>query len=106
MTSPNRERLLMLIDNIEREMQTLSLWDAQPPEQHAFQSNLPFFADTMSFAQWLQWVFLARFRAILEGEHPLPNQCNIAPMAEEGIQHINQDITSLIALLKEFDNQF
>ena len=106
MADPHRESLLILLGHIEREMQTLALWSAQPPEQTAFESDVPFFADTMPFEQWLQWVFLNRFRAILEGGHPLPDQCSVAPMAEEAIQRIGKDIAPLIASLKAFDEQF
>ena len=81
MTNPDSELLYTLLTDIEQELKALALWNAQPPPAHAFDSTAPFFADRMDFDQWLQWVFLARFRALLDGAHPLPDKCDIAPMA-------------------------
>ena len=60
----------------------------------------------MDFSQWLQWVFIARFRAILDANHPLPGQCDVAPMAEEALKEMDADITEVINLLKQFDDHF
>ena len=62
--------------------------------------------DRMDFSQWLQWVFIARFRALLAEQHPLPAQCDVAPMAEEALKEFPQDTDNLVALLAEFDDHF
>ncbi|MCU5781610.1 hypothetical protein MA04_00910 [Alcanivorax balearicus MACL04] len=100
------QRLTTLLDQLQRELQRLDLWETRPPEPEAFESVTPFFADTMVFSQWLQWVFIARFRALLEGEYPLPAQCDVAPMAEEALKDLPQDTEALVTVLKEFDDHF
>lgn len=101
-----RTQLASLLDNLQTALDQQGLWAPQPPAPSAFDSSTPFFADTMTFSEWLQWVFIARFRAILEADHPLPGQCDIAPMAEEALKGMEQDITEIVSLLKQFDNHF
>lgn len=98
--------LIDLLNEIETELAQLSLWESQPPPANAFESSTPFFADRMEFHQWIQWVFIARFRALIEGGHPLPTQCEIAPMAEETLKHLEKDIGALLELIRQFDAQF
>ena len=101
-----RGQLKTLLDDMQSELQTLGLWEGHPPEPEAFESSTPFFADRMDFSQWLQWVFIGRFRALLAEEHPLPAQCDVAPMAEEALKELPQDTDALVALLAEFDDHF
>ena len=101
-----RLRLTRLLDAMQGELQHLDLWETLPPEPEAFDSATPFFADTMNFSQWLQWVFIARFRALLETEHPLPAQCDVAPLAEEALRGLALPTDELIRLIREFDGHF
>ena len=103
---PDRDLLLALLANIETEMRDIDLWEAQSPPASAFESHLPFFYDPMNFPQWLQWVFVARFRAILEGQHPLPPTCDVAPMAEEYFKELDIYADPVLGLLRRFDEQF
>ena len=101
-----RLHLTRLLDDMQDELQRLDLWETLPPEPQAFESATPFFADTMNFSQWLQWVFIARFRALLEADHPLPAQCDVAPLAEEALRGLQQPTSELIGLIREFDGHF
>ncbi len=101
-----RAQLASLLDDLQTELDQQGLWTPQPPTPSAFDSSTPFFADTMNFSEWLQWVFIARFRAILEADHPLPGQCDIAPMAEEALKGMEQDTDQIIQLIKRFDDHF
>ncbi|ASK35533.1 YqcC family protein [Alloalcanivorax mobilis] len=101
-----RLHLTRLLDDMQDELQRLDLWETLPPEPQAFESATPFFADTMNFSQWLQWVFIARFRALLEADHPLPAQCDVAPLAEEALRGLQQPTNELIGLIREFDGHF
>ena len=101
-----RPQLQSLLDNLQDEMEKQGLWESQPPVPSAFESQTPFFADTMNFSQWLQWVFVARFRALLETGNPLPAQCDVAPMAEEALKEMELDTSEIIGLLKSFDDHF
>ena len=99
--------LVDALEQIETELRRLNLWDENsPPSPEAFDSELPFFCDTMKFEEWLQWVFLARFRALLEGNHPLPGACQVAPMAEEYYRQSALDTRGLLAALAAFDDIF
>jgi uncharacterized protein YqcC (DUF446 family) len=106
MTDPRHPAVATLLDQIEQEMRQLDLWTGQPPEAAAFSSTTPFFADCMGFEQWLQWVLVARFRALIDGALPLPSRCQIAPMAEESLRHLQYDLSLLFALLHELDALF
>ena len=102
----DKELLLSLLINLETEMRDIDLWEIQPPPVEAFESQLPFFYDTMNFSQWLQWVFIARFKAILEGGHLLPTSCEVAPMAEEYFKELDVYSDPVVGLLRRFDEQF
>lgn len=104
--SDRRSQLKQLLDDMQSELQALGLWEGQPPAPEAFESATPFFADRMDFSQWLQWVFIARFRALLAEQHPLPAQCDVAPMAEEALKELPQDTNTLVTLIAEFDDHF
>ncbi|MCC4308888.1 MAG: YqcC family protein [Alcanivorax sp.] len=106
MTTDQRQALTGLLNDMQSEMESLNLWETLPPEPEAFESATPFFADTMKFSQWLQWVFIARFRAILAEDHPLPAQCDVAPLAEETLRDLPEDTDRLVALIRDFDGHF
>ena len=106
MSNPDSDLLYSLLTDIEQELKALGLWSVQPPPADAFDSSVPFFADRMDFDQWLQWVFLARFHALLDGAYPLPDKCDIAPMAEETLRNRLAELDPLLALLRAFDSQF
>lgn len=92
---------------IEAEMQRLRLWQTAPPAPTAFNSETPFFADTMDLESWLQWVLLPRFDALLDAGTTLPTSCSIAPMAEHlWKDQANKERVHLLALLQQLDALF
>lgn len=93
-----------LLHRIEAEMQRLGLWSTQPPTPEAFASTQPFCYDTMAFEQWLQWVFIARVRALLDQGGELSLRSQIAPLAEMIFEQMpDTDTSRLLALIAEFD---
>lgn len=102
----DRVLLSTLLINLETEMRVAGLWESQSPPASAFDSQAPFFFDTMNFAQWLQWVFIARFKAILDGNRPLPQSCDVAPMAEEYFLQLDVYSDPILGLLRRFDQEF
>ncbi|KGD63533.1 hypothetical protein Y5S_03169 [Alcanivorax nanhaiticus] len=98
--------LTTILDDLQAELEKQGLWSAHPPAPSAFESQTPFFADTMDFSEWLQWVFVARFRAMMDANAPLPGSCDVAPMAEEALKEMEQDVSEIISLLKAFDEHF
>lgn len=89
--------------NIEMELRQLGLWESEPPPEEAFQSTKPFCIDTLEFHQWLQFVFVARMKVIVEEDRPLPSVSGIAPMAEEHFRGRPESGSALIRQLEEID---
>jgi uncharacterized protein YqcC (DUF446 family) len=96
-------RLAELLDDLELELSRQALWETAPPPPAALASPLPFCADTLRFTQWLQWVFIPRTRAVLEGAAALPSRSGIRPMAEEALTGCRWDTGPLIAILGAID---
>jgi uncharacterized protein YqcC (DUF446 family) len=76
------EAASLLID-IESELRNLDLWESEAPSAAALASTEPFCVDTLSFTQWLQFVFLPRMYALLEVERLPPGRCEVRPLAEQ-----------------------
>ncbi|MBT8149497.1 MAG: YqcC family protein, partial [Pseudomonadales bacterium] len=66
-----------LID-IQAEMAALQLWESKRPSAAALASDEPFCIDTLSFSQWVQFIFLERMHEIIANREPLPAQCDVA----------------------------
>lgn len=88
---------------IEMEMRRLELWSEQWPGDDALASSQPFCVDTLSFDQWLQFVFIERMKVLVEGGHPLPTVSGIAPMAEEYFRGRAAGGQTLVRHLAEMD---
>lgn len=95
--------LHQLLDAVEAELRNLQQWRDTAPSAEALASTAPFCVDTLSFPEWLQFVFLPRMRWLLEHALPLPGQCGIAPMAEEYFRHPGNNSRLLIGLLQQID---
>ena len=76
--NPLRQQLV----NLQQALMDLQLWQASPPSMEALSSTTPFCCDTLSLPEWLQWIFIPRMTALLEGNHPLPTSCNILDYAQ------------------------
>lgn len=92
----------VLID-IEAAMRELQLWQAEPPSAEALASDQPFAIDTLTFTQWLQFLFLPRLQQLVQIRGDLPSNCNIAPMAEEYFRPMSIPAGPLIIELKRID---
>ncbi|MBE0485219.1 YqcC family protein [Marinobacter sp.] len=88
---------------IEIELRRLDVWASVSPPEAAFQSAEPFCLDTMSFPQWLQFVFLQKMKVLIESGHPLPSVSGIAPMAEEYFRGQQLSGRGLVQALEEMD---
>ena len=88
---------------IERALRQLGWWTPQPPSAEALCSAEPFCVDTLEFAQWLQWIFLPRMKAIVEAGHTLPSVSGICAMAEVVYGEQPGDVRELLVALARFD---
>ena len=94
----------LLID-IEALLRQLGHWQSEQPAPQALASREPFCIDTLTFPQWLQFVFLPRMHELVEQQQALPQSCAIAPMAAEYFKgkSKNTDTNQLLATLMSLD---
>lgn len=97
------QQTALLLNQIETELRKLQLWSPVPPDSAALASTLPFCYDTLMFEQWLQFVFLPRMRALVQGRLPLPTKSGISAMAEQALAPITADKVWLIQRIAELD---
>jgi len=95
-------RVAMLLIDLEAALRSHSLWDGEPPDPLALASVEPFCVDTLSFAQWLQFMFLPRMRMLIDTGEELPTRCGMAPMAEVCFAATFGG-DSVVAVLREID---
>lgn len=89
--------------DIEKELRALQLWEFDTLSDAALMSEQPFAVDTMTFPQWLQFIFLPRMYFILEQQLPLPGNCAIAPMGEQYFSGVGLHAAPLITYLQNID---
>ncbi len=99
---PNRIADVLL--EVEATLRMHGKWDEKTPTRRELASAQPFCMDTLSFEQWLQWVFLPRMRSILEHTRPLPDQSGIFAYAEEYLHKNDPSTSNLLSLIKRFDD--
>lgn len=92
-----------LLGAIQLELRRLDCWAAMPPPVERFASTLPFCVDTLSIEQWLQFVFLPRMQALLDGGHELPRGAGLTAYAEVCYRDRLSERRDLLALLKAMD---
>lgn len=88
---------------IERELRALHWWSAESPTPEQLASTAPFCVDTLSLQAWLQWVFLAKMKIIIEHGLALPHACAIQPMAAVAWAEEGTKVAGLLALLAKLD---
>lgn len=87
-THPIYTELADLILELQMAMQEAKVWDCEQPTPQALASIEPFCVDTMTLEQWLRYVFIERFKLIIEQGLPLPGRCQIAPMVSESFKSL------------------
>nr|WP_067298610.1 YqcC family protein [Marinobacterium profundum] len=102
MTRP--QQLNLLLRQLEQELQTLQLWQQNAPSSEALNSIEPFCVDSLAFSEWLQWVMIPRFDAMIQQQRTLPGNSDIAAMAEEAFKGINADTAVLLDLIRQIDS--
>ena len=101
---PDQKIVLSKLEQIESEMLRIGLWQETPldPEQYDFRAA--FAGDTMSFSQWLQFIFLPNVKsAAANGKFPASSHVSAQAVRElDGMKNASR----LIDLLREFDKSF
>ena len=98
-----RIKIAELLLDLECLMRQRGFWSHSPPPSSGYLSQVPFAADCWRLEQWLQFTFIPKIRAILEGSEPLPERCSVAPMVMSQGCGVGIDLTCLEPLLKALD---
>lgn len=96
-------RIASLLMDIEAELRRLQQWQHAAPAPEALASTEPFCVDTLTFAQWLQFIFLPRMHALAAAQRLPPARCELKPMAEEYWRGANLDVANLLRVIGELD---
>ncbi|WP_409309654.1 YqcC family protein [Pectobacterium sp. B1J-3] len=104
MSIENQVRQSLL--DIEHALRDSPFWEISPPNSAAFNSVEPFYIDTMSAVQWLQWVLLPRMHALLDSHSPLPEAFSLLPYFEEALDGEPDDIAAVLLSIKQLDALF
>ena len=98
-----RDQLGELLATLEREMRLQGRWDGHRPPEQSLRSTQPFAVDTLSFDQWLQWIFIPKLQEMLVLQLPLPRSCAVGPMAEEVYGADNTGGQRITLIVSEID---
>jgi ankyrin repeat protein/uncharacterized protein YqcC (DUF446 family) len=90
------------IEEIEREMQEIGIWQSEPLPPEAMGFEAAFGADKLSFEQWIQFVFIPRMREIGSTDGEFPSSSNVGAQAARCF-NVLPNGKRLIALLSELD---
>ena len=99
-------RVSMLAEHlllIERELRLLGWWQDEAPSAEALASPEPFCVDTLTFEQWLQWIFLPRMQVLLESGAAMSSVSGIQAMGDMVYRQQPGIARRLLELLGEFD---
>jgi len=83
----------------------MGIWQAEPLAEEQYDFHQAFAMDTMTFPQWLQFIFIPRVKSILEARGDFPSGSSV------GVQAIREfdgyaEAGELVAVLCEFDKLF
>lgn len=94
------------LDEIRTELEKLGLWDIDRPDDEAFTTDIPFNMNTMEFHEWLRFVLIETFSAVLESRAPLPENVKIFPYATEVYRNRITEYKGLLKAIYNFDRLF
>jgi uncharacterized protein YqcC (DUF446 family) len=95
--------MLTALSDLELKLRALELWSVKSPSSLQLSSTQPFCVDTLTFAQWLQWVFFPRMQLLVSQQRLPPRRCHLKPMAEQSLAHTGQGQYELLEVLGRID---
>ncbi len=99
----NDEKLQMYaaIIQLSQVLKETQMWSETRPSEVALASTEPFALDHLAPEEWLQWIFIPKFKALLDAKSPLPAMA-ITPYLEEALkEHIA--LPSLVVPLQRLE---
>ncbi len=103
MASEQASQVLRELGVLQREMQNVGLWSDVSPSDEAMMSSQPFCCDSMSFSNWLQWIFVPRMQYMLETDAGLPGKSAMFPMAEEAWKDMGETAKGTLDSVRRLD---
>lgn len=97
------DKLTLLLNELETELRALNLWNDIPPAPEKLASQQPFAVDTLTFPEWLQWIYLKRLRALVDANAALPKGAEVKPYAEENFARTGQPADRLLVIIDHID---
>lgn len=97
------EDMMTTLMHLERELREIGWWRENAPEASAFASTEPFCVDTMTFSEWLQWVYIPKMRSFIVLHGRLPDNSGLLPIAQEAWQGRSEDTAPLLILVARLD---
>ena len=101
---PDPRKVLEKLELIQAEMGKVGLWQNGPLEPDQYDFRAAFAGDTMTFSQWLQFIFLPNVK-IAANEGKFPSSSHVAARAVREFDGMNE-ASNLITILSEFDALF
>ncbi|WP_299074147.1 YqcC family protein [uncultured Paraglaciecola sp.] len=95
----------ILLKKLQQSLQEAKLWSNVVPPSKALQSLLPFAVDTLSFEQWLQFIFIPKMRELINTEPHLPKNLKLLPMAEQSFQSKEEQL-GVMEVIRQIDLAF
>jgi len=103
MTPSKEQETLTLLAQLKQELNALTLWQRCRPNTEQMVSTAPFHYDSLTFEQWLQFVFIERINLLIEKSQPLPSEISLLPMAEESFKNLGNKANTLLKVIGQLD---
>jgi len=100
---PIYQKCSTLLIELEQHLKRLDLWAETSPSPEQLTSTQPFAVDTLSFEQWLQFIFIPKMTMLVNSQGQLPSAMSIHPMAEESFKQQNKPFKDLLKTIKQID---
>lgn len=98
------QTLAQLLVELENALRQENLWQDEQPSSQALQSTAPFAIDTLTFVQWLQFIFLEKMQHLVRFSLPLPNKMLVLPMANEYFKSLPVNSTKIEKTIGRIDD--
>ena len=97
------EQMRELLAALELALLDAGWWGSDAPDAAALASTEPFCVDTLTFSEWLQWVYIPKMHAWMAREQALPERSGLLPIAEEAWRGSAADTAGLLLVMRALD---
>ncbi len=102
---PRPEEIRARVDGVIAALKGASVWDVPEPSSEAIAAGGAFGGETMSFEQWLRWVFVPSIEQRLASDGPWPTSSMVAARAVREADG-NPVLDPVVDALRAFDELF